>query len=108
MLHGSERGPVTKQNQLALKRAEMRMDRWICVFKVEKKQFQVQLREKLRLNDIIMELQKNRLQSYGPLVRKQNNDWVNKCMEYEVEVDQAVDQRRLEQRLCKKTVRHVK
>ena len=48
------------------------------------------------------------LQWYGHVLRKEDNDWVKKCKEYEVEVDQEVDQRRLEQSLCKKTVRHVK
>ena len=39
---------------------------------------------------------------------KRRQDWVKKCIEYGVEVpDQEVDQRKLDERLCKKTVRHV-
>ena len=32
-----------------------------------------------------MVLQKNRLRWYGHVLRKENDDWVKKCMEYEVE-----------------------
>ena len=30
MLHGSETWPVSKENEVALQRAEMRMVRWMC------------------------------------------------------------------------------
>jgi len=30
-------------------------------------------------------LQQNRFQWYGHVLRKEDNDWVKKCMEYEVE-----------------------
>jgi len=41
-------------------------------------------------------------------VTKEANDWVKKCMEYEVESPyQEVDQRGLGERLCRKTVKHV-
>jgi len=35
MLHGSETWPVTKENEVALQRAEMRIVRWMCDVKVE-------------------------------------------------------------------------
>jgi len=43
------------------------------------------LRERLGLDDIILVLQQNRLCWYGHVLRKVYNDWVKKCMEYEVE-----------------------
>jgi len=43
------------------------------------------LRERLRLDDIISVLQQNSLRWYGHMLRKENNDWVKKSMEYEVE-----------------------
>ena len=43
------------------------------------------LRDRLGLDDIISVLQQNRLQWYGHVLRKEDNDWVKKCMEYEVE-----------------------
>ena len=43
------------------------------------------LRERLGLDDIISVVQRNRLQWYGHMLRKEDNDWVKKCMQYEVE-----------------------
>jgi len=43
-----------------------------------------ELRERLRIDDIPLVLQQNRLQWYGHELRK-DDDWVKKCMEYEVE-----------------------
>jgi len=43
------------------------------------------LRETLGLDDIISVLQQSRLQWYRRVLRKEDNDWVKKCMEYEVE-----------------------
>jgi len=42
------------------------------------------------------------------VLQKEDNDWMKKCMEYEVEgAWQEVDQRKLEEKLCKMTARHV-
>ena len=35
MLHGSETWPVRKENEVALRQAEMRMVRWMCNVKVK-------------------------------------------------------------------------
>jgi len=43
------------------------------------------LRERLGLDDITSVLQQNRLRWYGNVLQKEDNDWVKKCMEYEVE-----------------------
>ena len=56
-----------------------------------------------------MVLQQNRLRWYGHVLRKEDDDWVKKCIEYEVGVqDKEVDQRGLGERLYEKTVKHVK
>jgi len=41
-------------------------------------------RERLGVDDIALVLQQNRLRWYGHVLRK-DDDWVKKCMEYEVE-----------------------
>jgi len=41
-------------------------------------------RERLGLDDIISVLQQNRLRWYGHVLQTEDNDWVKKCMEYEV------------------------
>jgi len=40
----------------------------------------------LGLDDIISVLQQNRLRWYGYVLQKEDNDWVNKYMEYEMVV----------------------
>jgi len=86
MLHGSETWPVSKENEVALQRAEMRMVRWICGVKLQDKVPSKELRGRMELEDIISVVQRNRLRWYGHVLRKEDNDWVKKCMEHEVEV----------------------
>ena len=61
MLQGSETWPVRKENELALKRAEMRMVRWMCNGKVNDRVPSKELRERLGIDDLILILQQNRL-----------------------------------------------
>jgi len=66
-----------------------------------------ELKERLGIDDIILILQQNRLQWYGHMLRKEDTDWVKKCMEYEARApDQEVDQKRRGERLCKKIAKH--
>jgi len=39
----------------------------------------------LGIDDIALVLQQNRLLWYGHVLRKEDDDWVKKCMEYEVD-----------------------
>jgi len=84
MLHRSETWPVRKENEVALQRAEMRIDRWICNVKVKDRVPSKELRERLGIDDIILILQQNRLQWYGHVLRREDTDWVKKCIEYGV------------------------
>jgi len=43
------------------------------------------LRERLGIDYIISVLQRNRLQWFGHMLQKADNNWVKKCVEYEVE-----------------------
>jgi len=53
-------------------------------------------------------LQQNRLRWYGHVLRKDGDDWVKKCMEYEVEGPRPrEDQRGPRERLSERTVQHV-
>jgi len=85
MLHGSEIWPVRKENEVALQRAEMRMVGWMCNVNVTDRVPSMELRERLGIDDIISILQQNRLRWYGHVLRKEDNDWVKRCMGYEVE-----------------------
>jgi len=84
MLHGSETRPVRKENVVALQRAEMKMVRWMCGVKLKDRLPSKELRERLGIDDIALVLQQNRLRRYGHVLRK-DDDWVKKCMEYEIE-----------------------
>jgi len=85
MLHGSQTWPIRKENEVALQRAEMRMVSWKCGIKLQDRVPSKGLRERLGLYDIISVLQLSRLRWYGHVLQKEDNDWVKKCMEYEVE-----------------------
>jgi len=63
----------------------MRMVRWMCNVKIKDRVPSKELRERLGIDDIILILQQNRLQWYGHVLRKEDTDWVKKCMEYEVD-----------------------
>ena len=63
----------------------MRMVRWMCGVKLQDRVPSKELRGRLGLDDIISVLQRNRLRWYGHELRKEDNDWVKKYMEYEVE-----------------------
>ena len=85
MLHGSETWPVRKENVVALQRAEMRMVRWMCGVELKDRLPSKELRERLGVDDIALVLQQNRLHWYGQVLQKNDDDWVKKCMEHEVE-----------------------
>ena len=85
LLHGSETWPVSKENVVALQRAEMIMVRWMCGIKLKDRFPSKELRERLVIDDIALVLQQNRLRWYGHVLQKEDNDWVKKCIEYEVE-----------------------
>jgi len=56
----------------------------MCGVKLQDSVLSRGLRERLGLDGIISVLQQNRLQWYGHMPWKKDNDWVKKCMEYEV------------------------
>jgi len=107
-LHGSETWPVRKENVVALQRAEMRMVRWMCGVKLKDRLPSKALCERLGIDDIALVLQQNSLRWYGHVLRKDDDDWVKKCMDYEVRaLDQGEDQRGPGKRLFERTVKHV-
>jgi len=57
----------------------------MCNVKVKDRVPSKELRERLGIDDIILIIQQNRLRWYGHVLRKEDTDWVKKCMEYEVE-----------------------
>jgi len=82
MLHGSE---TWKENVVTLQRAEMRMVRWMCGIKLKDRFPSKELRDRVGIDEIALVLQQNRLRWYGHVLRKEDDDWEKKCMEYEAE-----------------------
>jgi len=58
----------------------------MCDVKLKDRFRSKELRERLGIDDIALVLQQNRLRWYGHVLRKEDDDFVKKCMEYEVEV----------------------
>jgi len=63
----------------------MRMVRWMSSVKGKDRFPNKELIERLQIDDIALVLQQNSLRWYGHVLRKDDDDWVKKCMEYEVE-----------------------
>jgi len=53
MLHGSETWPASKENKVALQRAEMRIVRWMCNVKVKDRVPSKELGKRLGIDYII-------------------------------------------------------
>jgi len=81
--------------------------RWMCNVKVKYRVPSKELRERLGVDDIILILQLNRLQWYGHLLRKEDIDWLKKCMEYVVEGSRPRGRSKRTWRECKKIAKHV-
>jgi len=60
------------------------MVRWMSGVKLKDRVSKKKLGEKLGIDDIISVLQQNRRRWFGHVLRKQDSDWVKKCMECEV------------------------
>ena len=56
----------------------------MCGIKLKDRFPSKELRERLGIDDIALVLQQNKLRWYGHVLRKEDDDWVKKCMEYEV------------------------
>ena len=57
----------------------------MCGVKLKDRLPSMELRERLDVDDTALILQQNRLRWYGHVLRKDDDDWMKKCMEYEVE-----------------------
>ena len=70
-----------KFRQLVPLLAEKRMIRWMCGTKLKDRFPGRELRERLGIDDIALVLQQNRMHWYEHVLRKEDNDWVKKCIE---------------------------
>jgi len=61
------------------------MVRRMCDVNIKDRVPSKKFRERLGIDDVISVLQQYRSQSYRYVLQKEDNDWVKKCMEYEVD-----------------------
>ena len=70
---------------MTLQRAELRMIRWTCGTKITDRFSCSELIARLGIDDVITVMWLHRLRLYGHILTKDENDWVKKCIDFEVE-----------------------
>ena len=83
MTYGSETMPFLAG--LKFERSEMKMIRWICGVSLKDRRTSEELRKIVGVQLITTAIRSGRLRGYGHVMRKSDEDGVNKCMEYRVE-----------------------
>ena len=85
MTYGSETRPLLVDAGLKFERAEMLMIRWMCGISLKDRRTNEELRRLVGVEPITTFIRSGRLRCYGHVMRKCDEDWVKKCMEYRVE-----------------------
>jgi len=83
-MHGSETWPTKVEHELKLNRTEMSMIRWMCGVKLNERK-KSELGELLGSEPVSLMIKKHTLRRFGHVERKDDNDWVKRCMTWEVE-----------------------
>ena len=85
MLFHSQIWPMKVEHELKLNRTKMSMIRWMCGVKLIERKKSDEFRELLGLEPVSLTIKKSRLRWFGHVERKDDNDWVKRCMAWEVE-----------------------
>ena len=85
MTYGSETRPLLVDAGLKFERAEMQMIRWMCGISLKDRRTNEELRRLVGVEPITNFIRSGRLRWYGHVMRKGDEDWVKKYMEYRVE-----------------------
>ena len=84
MVYGSETWPMKTEDMKRLKRAERMMVRWMCGVSLRDRRPSVELKERLGIVGVAEVVRHGRLRWFGHLERKNEEDWVSRCREFEV------------------------
>ena len=84
MTYGSETRSLLVDVGLKFERAVMQMIRWMCGISLKDRTHE-ELRRLVEVEPITTFIRSGRLRCYGHVIRKVDEDWVKKCMEYRVE-----------------------
>ena len=93
MTYGSETWALKVEHEERLNRAEMRMIRWMCGVSLRDRKTSAELRQRMGVEAITDVVRRGRLQWYGHVVRKEENDWVKRVMLFNVEGTRPVSGR---------------
>ena len=85
MIYGSETRPLLADVGLKFERADMQMIRWMCGVSLKDRRTSEELRKLVGVQPITPVIRSGILQWYGHVMRKSDEYWVKKCMEYRVE-----------------------
>ena len=90
MTYGSETRPLLFDVVLKFGRTEMQMSRWMCGISLKDRRTNEELRRLVGVGPITIFIRSDRLKWYGHVMRKGDENWVKKCMEYRVEGRRSV------------------
>ena len=85
MIYGSETRPMLVDVRLKFERTEIQMIRWTCGVSMKDRRINEELRMLAGVEPITTVIRSGRPGWYGYLMRKSDEDWVKKCMEFRVE-----------------------
>ena len=86
MLHGSETWPMRQEEKARLLRAESSMMRWMCGSKMQDRAPISSLRSSLgEIPSITDQARNGRLRWYGHVERREEDDWLKKSCNLEIE-----------------------
>ena len=80
----SETRPLLVDVGLQFERAEIQMIRWMCGVSMKDTRTSVELRRLVGVEPITTVIRSGTLRWYGHVMRKSDEDWVKKCMEYRI------------------------
>ena len=85
MTYGSETMPLITDVWLTFERAEIQMSIWMCGVSMKDRKTSKELRKLVGVDPITTVIRSDRLRWYGHVMRKNDEDWMKKCMKFRVE-----------------------
>ena len=83
--YGSETRPLLADDGLKLERTEMQTFRWTCGVSMKDRRTNEELGKLVGVEPITTLIRSGRLRCYGHVMKKGDEDWVKRCMEFRVE-----------------------
>ena len=77
-----ETRPLLDDAGLKFERAEMQMRRWMCGISMKDRRTSGELRRLVGIEPITTVIRSGRLRWYVYVMRKSDEDWMKKCMEF--------------------------